>query len=84
MFTEIPGPTRHTNIVYEDDLEYAEKYNNRKNEIGDGYSFHPKNTVISNNEHTTKFTSNEGSNINHCLRYIVPVSIIIKCLLSNL
>lgn len=73
-FAEIPGPTRHTNLVYDDDVEYADKYNNRKNEISNGYSYYPKSNVANKDNQSPKFSPN-GSTIRH-----YPIEIIFACL----
>lgn len=70
---EIPGPTVHSNSVYDGN---EQRYNNRKNTNGNGHSIYPKSGNTSNN---ANYSTKQSPNRSLMLHYRPRVKIVVAC-----
>ncbi|XKL60147.1 hypothetical protein PGB90_001163 [Kerria lacca] len=69
---EIPGPAKHSNTEYKENIKHSEKYNTRNNENNKGFLSPSKNNNIANNtNYLNDFSSNRSLTVHY--QYYVKV-----------
>lgn len=70
--SEIPGPAKHSNTEYKENIKHSEKYNTRNNENNKGFLSPSKNNNIANNtNYLNDFSSNRSLTVHY--QYYVKV-----------